>query len=179
MNITLLEKLRCPVSHLPLELVISSSFSGDEVTEGLLRSIDGKFQYNIQGGIPRFVPNSNYADNFGMQWNYFSKTQLDSYSGYPISSDRFWKATGWQPEELKDKWVLDIGCGSGRFAEIALKAGAKVVALDYSNAVDACYENLKSYNNLFVVQGDIYALPFWKAHFSMFILLGFYNIHQM
>ena len=35
------------------------------------------------------------------------------------------------------KWVLDAGCGMGRFAEIALKIGAQVVALDYSNAVDA------------------------------------------
>ena len=81
-----------------------------------------------------------------MQWNYFSKTQLDSHSGFPISSDRFWKATGWKPEHLKDQWVLDIGCGSGRFAEIALKAGAKLVALDYSNAVESNYKNNHQYH---------------------------------
>ena len=172
MNITILEKLRCPVSELPLQLTMTSSFVGDEIIEGQLTSSDGNFQYKIKGGIPRFVPDSNYADNFGMQWNYFSKTQLDSHSGFPISSDRFWNATGWKPEHLKDQWVLDIGCGSGRFAEIALKAGAKLVALDYSNAVDACYENLKMYKNLFVVQGDIYALPFAKDSFKFVYSLG-------
>jgi len=172
MNIALLEKLRCPVSKLPLQLDAASSVSGDEITEGVLQTSDRKFQYLIKGGIPRFVPASNYADNFGMQWNYFSKTQLDSHSGYPISSERFWKATGWRPEQLKDQWVLDIGCGSGRFAEVALKAGAKVVALDYSSAVDACYENLRGFDKLFVVQGDIYTLPFAEGSFQFVYSLG-------
>lgn len=52
------------------------------------------------------------------------------------------------------------GCGAGRFAEVALLAGAKVVALDYSSAVDVCYANLKHHPNLYVVQGDIFAIPF-------------------
>ena len=56
--------------------------------------------------------------------------------------------------------MLDVGCGAGPFAEVALKAGANLVALDYSSAVDACYANLKHHPNLHVVQGDIYALAF-------------------
>ena len=115
---------------------------------------------------------TNYADNFGIQWNKFSKTQLDSYTRHPISSNRFFKATNWVASELKDKWVLDIGCGAGRFAEVALLAGAKVVALDYSTAVDACYSNLKHHPNLHVVQGDIYALPFVKSTFPYVYSLG-------
>jgi SAM-dependent methyltransferase len=172
MNILLIEILRCPISNLPLKLETASSFFGDEIYEGILSSIDDNYKYHITRGVPRFVPDSNYADNFGMQWNYFSKTQLDSHSGFPISRNRFWKATGWLQEQLKDQWVLDVGCGSGRFAEIALQAGAKVVALDYSNAVDACYNNLKTYKNLHVVQGDIYSLPFVKGSFHFVYSLG-------
>jgi 2-polyprenyl-3-methyl-5-hydroxy-6-metoxy-1,4-benzoquinol methylase len=118
------------------------------------------------------VPASNYADNFGMQWNRFRKTQLDSHSGQPISADRFWKATGWSSYELEGKWVLDVGCGAGRFAEVALGAGAHVVALDYSSAVDACKANLGSHPNLHVVQGDIYALPFARERFDFVYSLG-------
>ena len=66
------------------------------------------------------------------------------------------------PTDLAGQWVLDAGSGAGRFAEVALQAGAEVIALDYSRAVDACYANLKHYPNLHVVQGDIYALPFPK-----------------
>ncbi len=122
--------------------------------------------------MPRFVPESNYADNFGMQWNTFRKTQLDSHSGHPVSADRFWKATGWKSEDLAGKWVLDVGCGAGRFAEIALGAGARVVALDYSGAVDACQANLGHFRDVHVVQGDIYALPFQSGVFAFVYSLG-------
>jgi 2-polyprenyl-3-methyl-5-hydroxy-6-metoxy-1,4-benzoquinol methylase len=107
-----------------------------------------------------------------MQWNYFSKTQLDSYSGQSISNERFWNSTGWSPNELNNSLVLDVGCGSGRFSEISLAAGAHLVAIDYSSAVDACYENLSAYPGLDVIQADIYRLPFAKESFSFIYCLG-------
>jgi len=118
------------------------------------------------------VENSNYADSFGMQWNKFSRTQLDSHSGHPITAQRFWAATGWNPEDLQGKWLLDAGCGSGRFAEVALSAGAHVVALDYSNAVDAAAANLEKHERRHVVQGDIYTLPFAQGSFEAAYSLG-------
>ena len=171
MKAELLELLRCPKTGQKLMLQ-DADFSGQEIQTGLLISEDGKNRYPVRDSIPRFVSQSNYADNFGMQWNHFSQTQLDSYSGHPISASRFWTATGWSPSSLRDQWVLDIGCGSGRFAEVALNAGAKVVALDYSYAVDACYANLKNCNNLHVVQGDIYQLPFFSNKFPFVYSLG-------
>jgi SAM-dependent methyltransferase len=171
MHVELIELLRCPQTGEPLELQ-SAVYEDGRVRTGWLVLRNGRHRYPTREFIPRFVPESNYADNFGMQWNLFRQTQLDSYSGRPISSDRFWKATGWKPEELADQWVLDCGCGAGRFAEVALNAGAKVVALDYSSAVDACYANLRRHPNLHVVQGDIYALPFVRGFFSFVYSLG-------
>lgn len=167
----LLKCLRCPQSGqaLILENIIDGS---DDIMAGWLSSADKQYRYPIRDGIPRFVPESNYADNFGMQWNHFAKTQLDSHSGHQISAERFWKATNWNPDDMKNVWVLDIGCGSGRFAEIALSTGAQVVALDYSSAVDACYANLHHHPNLHVVQGDIYALPFAPNSFTFVYSLG-------
>jgi len=178
MKQALLARLRCPQSRQPLRLERPEpepSVRGemtDEINTGWLISEDGRCRYPVRNGIPRFVPESNYADNFGMQWNHFSRTQLDSSSGHPISAERFWKATGWNPEEMKDQWVLDVGCGAGRFAEVALSAGAQVVALDYSSAVDACHANLRHHSNLHVVQGDIYALPFTPESFAFVYSLG-------
>jgi SAM-dependent methyltransferase len=171
MQTGLLDVLRCPVSGERLGLE-NASHEGGRVRSGVLVSESGRHRYPIREFIPRFVPASNYADNFGMQWNRFRQTQLDSHSGQPISADRFWKATGWQPEEIRGQWVLDVGCGAGRFAEVALSAGAKLIALDYSSAVDACYANLRHHANLHVVQGDVYALPFPKGFFPLVYSLG-------
>ena len=170
MRLELLEVLRCPRSGTRLE-VQNAEYVGAEIRSGVLISANGD-RYPIRAFIPRFVPESNYADNFGMQWNAFRKTQLDSHSTLPISGNRFWKATGWSPAAIKSKWVLDAGCGAGRFAEIALTGGANVVALDYSSAVDACSENLGHHPNLHIVQGDIYALPFAGGSFPFVYSLG-------
>jgi SAM-dependent methyltransferase len=171
MRTDLLEILRCPQTGQPLVLE-EATYRDGQVHSGWLIAQDGQHRYPVRDSIPRFVPESNYADNFGMQWNKFRQTQLDSHSGHPISADRFWKATGWRPEDISGHWVLDAGCGAGRFAEVALQAGAKVVALDYSGAVDACHANLGHYPNLHVVQGDIYALPFPKGRFPFVYSLG-------
>lgn len=114
----------------------------------------------------------NYAANFGFQWNEFRRTQLDSITGTDISRKRFLKSTGLEPSDLKNKLVLDVGCGAGRFAEIALSLGARVIALDYSTAVDACKENLGSNQNLQIVQGDVYRLPFPPESFDIIYCLG-------
>jgi ubiquinone/menaquinone biosynthesis C-methylase UbiE/uncharacterized protein YbaR (Trm112 family) len=112
----------------------------------------------IISGIPRFVPPGNYSESFGLQWNRFAKTQLDSAQGTNRSRQRFETETSWTSQDLKDKIVLDAGCGSGRFSEIAISHGAKLIAVDYSNAVEAANKNLKS-DKLLVLQGDLIALP--------------------
>jgi SAM-dependent methyltransferase len=171
MQTELIEILRCPQTGERLRLE-GPRYSDERVQSGWLVTENGPYRYPIRDFIPRFAPESNYADNFGMQWNKFRQTQLDSYSGQAISARRFWTSTGWRPEDISGHWVLDAGCGAGRFAEIALQAGAKLVALDYSNAVDACYANLKHHRNLHVVQGDIYALPFPKGFFPYVYSFG-------
>lgn len=128
--------------------------------------------YDVVRGIPRFVPASNYADSFGFQWNRFARTQLDSTTGTTISRDRFTAFTRFTERDLAGKLVLDVGCGAGRFAEIALSLGAHVVAVDYSNAVDACAANLGPHPRLSLVQADIYHLPFAPGSFDFVYCLG-------
>src|SRR3990172_9798905 len=115
MRLQLIEHLRCPQSGQRL-LLEQPEYREEYIHSGWLVSECGQHRYPIRDFIPRFVPESNYAYNFGMQWNKFRQTQLDSYSGHPISANRFWKATGWRPEDIAGQWVLDAGCGGGRFA---------------------------------------------------------------
>lgn len=78
-----------------------------------------------------------YAENFGLQWNHFRATQLDSHTGASQTEARLLACSGWSGRELRGKMVLEIGAGAGRFTEILLKLGAIVVAVDLSEAVFA------------------------------------------
>jgi 2-polyprenyl-3-methyl-5-hydroxy-6-metoxy-1,4-benzoquinol methylase/uncharacterized protein YbaR (Trm112 family) len=171
MNLNLLDVLVCPNtgSYLTLENV---EYENDLIKSGNLLSENRQYVYNIVNFIPRFVELSNYADNFGWQWNKFSKTQLDSFSGHNITGKRFWSATNWDTLYMKEQWILDAGCGSGRFAEIALTSGANLIVIDYSNSVDACYKNLGQHKNLHIIQADIYKLPFKPGFFDRIYSLG-------
>jgi SAM-dependent methyltransferase len=145
---------------------------GDEVETGNLACAGCAAVYSIASGIPRFVPRENYAANFGLQWNLFSQTQLDSKSGQPISRNRFAAFTGWTDKDLKGAIVLDAGCGAGRFAEVALSLGARVVAVDFSGAIDAARDNLKGKGVIDFIQADINALPFAPESFAFVYCLG-------
>ena len=56
-------------------------------------------------------------------------------------------------DKLKDKTILDIGCGPGRFVDVSRTLGAKlVIALDYSLAIDTAKQNFADENGIFFVQ---------------------------
>ena len=171
MKSDLLEILNCPACRHSLKLEVEQT-TGHRVIDGHLLCHDCQAKYPIVNAIPRFVDSRNYAGTFGLQWNLFRQTQLDSHTQQAISRNRFFDYSGWLPEELAGKQILDVGCGAGRFAEIALNCGANVVALDYSTAVDAAMANLGDYDSFSVVQGDIYRLPFKPQSFDYVYCFG-------
>lgn len=171
MQMKLLQLLRCPDCQAEFNLTTAGP-GGDDVQSGLLQCHRGH-SYPIRNGIPRFVPPENYAANFGFQWKLYGQVQIDSYAGNTISADRFRATTGWSRDRIADRLVLDGGCGGGRFAEIALGLGAEVVALDYSDAIDACKSNLARHGSrLHLVQGDILRPPFAPKAFDFAYTMG-------
>lgn len=129
-------------------------------------------RYPIVDGIPRFVPADNYAADFGLQWNKFPKTQLDSHTGIPMSEDRLRRCVGGDLSVLRGKRVLEAGSGAGRFTEVLLKAGAILNSFDFSSAVEANKHNNGASVDLTLAQGDIRAIPFEPASFDHVICLG-------
>jgi 2-polyprenyl-3-methyl-5-hydroxy-6-metoxy-1,4-benzoquinol methylase len=127
--------------------------------------------FAVVNEIPRFVPKENYAESFGLQWNRFASTQIDSKVGTTRSEVRFREETLWGEKDLTGKLVLDAGCGSGRFSEIALKLGASLIAVDYSSAVEASKQNLSAPDKL-IIQGDLAALPILNQTFDFIYCIG-------
>jgi SAM-dependent methyltransferase len=153
-------KILCdPITGENLELIIDEENSFEVVTGKLISNSN---TYEITNGIPRFVKDEGYSDNFGWQWNKWARVQFeDENAGGPMenySKNMFSTITEFDEMKIKNKLVLDIGCGSGRFADIVNTMGGLSIALDYSNAIDAAKENVNNMNVLFI-QGDALKLP--------------------
>jgi 2-polyprenyl-3-methyl-5-hydroxy-6-metoxy-1,4-benzoquinol methylase len=129
-------------------------------------------KYPIVNGIPRFVAAENYAADFGLQWNEFPGTQLDSHTGIPMSEERLTRCVGGDLSVLRGKRVLEAGSGAGRFTEVLLKAGAILSSFDFSTAVEANKRNNGASDQLTLAQADIRAIPFEPASFDYVICLG-------
>ncbi|MBV9469466.1 MAG: methyltransferase domain-containing protein [Abitibacteriaceae bacterium] len=172
MRAKLLEILACPRCKGEVSCIIKEEDAAGEITTGSLHCASCKRDYPIEKGIPRFVPNDDYAFSFGLQWNRFRKEQLDSFNGTRLSADRLYSETGWNKEWLQGKWILDAGCGAGRFLDVVSQTDCDVVGIDLSNAVDAAQDSLTGRKNVHLVQASIYQLPFRPGVFDGCYCIG-------
>lgn len=169
MKKALLSMIRCPACRGALSL--TSQAAEGEILEGTLACSCGR-AYPIRQGVPRFVSQDAYAGSFGLQWTRFSRVQLDSANGTDESRRTFYEKTGWTAEMLRGRRVLDLGCGMGRFMEVAADAGAEVIGVDLSRAVEAAWRNLGHRENVHVVQADVFGLPFEDQSFDFVFSIG-------
>ena len=171
MKASALEVLRCPNCRGALETTAEQQ-DGAEIVRGQLVCTKCRAAFPILRGVPRFVSSDSYADAFSFEWNEHRTTQLDSATGKTDSLDRFTKSLGFPLADLNGKLVLDVGCGTGRFAEIALEHGATVVGVDLSLAVDSAYTNIGTHPRMHIVQADVFKLPLADAAFDVIYSLG-------
>ncbi len=171
MRRNLLDILACPRCHGRLSCAATSEASG-QIIAGTLDCAQCARSFPIVNGIPRFVPAEDYAASFGLQWNRFRLEQIDSDNRTRQSAQRFYSETGWTSEWMKNKWLLEVGCGSGRFLEVASRTPAQVVGVDLSAAVEAARETLGSRSNVHLLQASIYELPFRAEVFDGCYCIG-------
>lgn len=167
----LLDLLCCPSCGSGLELLRPVA-GNDEIETGVLNCAACKKEYPIVNFIPRFVETDQYVNNFSFEWTVHRQTQLDSVTGSTESRDTFTEKTGFEPGKLGGALVLDVGCGTGRFMEIAQPHAGEIVGVDLSFAVDAAYKNLGRRGNAHLVQADIFQLPFKDAVFDRIYSIG-------
>ncbi len=160
MKSRLLNYICCPSCFADFDLIIKEQ-EGEEIITGELKCRSCQNVYPITGAIPRILLSNIAPDKkktaaaFAYEWQRFS-TLTDKYQKqfldwiYPVTADFF-----------KDKIVLDAGSGKGRHAFLAAKFGAKeVIGIDLGQSVEVAYQNLKQFNNVHIIQADIYHLPF-------------------
>ena len=127
--------------------------------------------YPVVNGVARFVQREYYAGSFGLQWNVHRQTQLDSYTGLPLSRNRLFHVSRWAAD-LQGQTILEAGSGAGRFTEVLVSTGAQVLSFDLSTAVDANYANNGHHPNLLIFQADMSDIPVRPQSVDKVICLG-------
>jgi SAM-dependent methyltransferase/uncharacterized protein YbaR (Trm112 family) len=79
--------------------------------------------------------------------------------------------------DLPGRLVLDVGCGFGRHLYVAAEAGAEVVGVDLSAAVDVARANTRVHPRCHIVQADVRERPFRDGAFD--VVWSFGVLHHM
>ena len=125
----------------------------------------------IVGEIARFTPPTSYADSFGFEWTTFATEQLDDDDRHE-SEEALTAKTGLTEADVRDRLVLDAGCGKGRFADVLARWGARVIGADLSRAVESAAANVRDRHHAAFVQADLRALPFRPRSFDVIVSVG-------
>lgn len=151
--------LCCPTCRGDFDLEISERL-GDDVVTGVLGCAACRTEYPIRRGVARILPmdvaedKQASANAFGYEWTRFRELR-------PEYREQFldWVAP-LTPQSFESQVVLDAGCGKGRHLYWSAKFGARdVIGIDLGHAVDVAYANTKEFDNVSIIQADIYHLP--------------------
>jgi 2-polyprenyl-3-methyl-5-hydroxy-6-metoxy-1,4-benzoquinol methylase len=162
------------------ETSLWSAFSAPGTRDPLHKREDGLYSQGgvraapIVEGIAEFVSDETQA-HFGLQWNRFAAVQLDSVNGTTESRDRLLEQSGLAPTDFEGKTLLEVGCGAGRFTELLLEFGARVVSTDYSTAVRANRTSngaAEAEGRVVFARADVFALPFSPQTFDIVLCYG-------
>src|SRR3954470_12096479 len=171
MHTSLLELIVCPECRTALSLEPDATAVGDEVEAGTLVCAAGH-AYPIVRRVPRFVQHELNADqartrdSFGYEWTRLYPEHGHTSPEFQAERDIFLEYTRTVPSDFRGKLVLDGGCGNGRYAKLANDWGARVVAVDISDAVDIAALNVAERRHVDVVQADLFKLPFKPETFD-------------
>jgi SAM-dependent methyltransferase len=168
--------LICPQTGQELKLISECTDDKGFIITGQLITYDGNIKYDIYNGVPRFVAKENYTSSFGYEWKKWSRIQFeDENVGKPMEGHtiKMFKAiTEFNETDVKDKMIVEFGCGPGRFLDLILKCKGIAVGIDMSIAVDSAAGNFKGNPNVLIVQGDILNPPFKSNIFDAGYSIG-------
>ncbi len=196
MRETLLSFLSCPECGSGFDLTVLVK-EDDRIIEGLLHCVATRHVYPVVRAVPRILASAfgqepqftakhraliatyrsvastptepeieQTKKGFGRQWTTYQVQRSDEDLAY------FQSKTGVTPSYLNGRLVLDARCGSGRYAEVAGEAGAVVVGVDLSAAVETAASSTSHLPNVHIVQSDIFRLPFKAQAFDFIYSIG-------
>lgn len=198
MHPDLLELLACPSCRSDLEVEDGAI----DTVDGFLICTSCHGRYPVRDGIPRFNCSQQGADServaaqFQVEFSslsdgdrdmdpfelreffFFTRTGLDPRIYEALPGDPYrtnLPENSYRPDgaALRDKLVLDAGCGPGRFTEVAAKRSPRlVVGLDLGDHVERAAERCAHLPNTAFVQGSVLTPPFKRGVFEVAFSIG-------
>ncbi len=126
----------------------------------------------MREGIPRFVTGGldeaaeRTRQSFGYEWTHFSDWTA---SGATNFADYFGDLS---LESLAGLHVLDAGCGMGRHARMMAPHVGRLLAMDFSAAIDQAARTLAECRHVTCIQADLTRPPLAEASFDYVYSLG-------
>lgn len=112
----------------------------------------------------------NTVDGFGEEWQRFDQSELSNHDKERIFSDYF-SLFPW--DQLPQHAVgADIGCGSGRWAQLVAPRVGVLHCVDPSQALDVARRNLSGMDNVRFSQASVDSLPFSDKSLDFAYSLG-------
>ncbi|MEE8424519.1 MAG: methyltransferase domain-containing protein [Elusimicrobiota bacterium] len=168
MKVFLLSVLACPACRGELKFDSLPDFprEHEEIEEGALKCEKCRKGFPIVDGVPRLFAEPQdrrvvrTRKSFSWEW--------DRYPG-PRPEDRelFIEETQLGEGDWKGRFVLDAGCGMGRYASVALSLGAEVAAFDFSDSLLRLIPGARKNRKVHLIQGDLLAPPFKPGAFDI------------
>ena len=177
MDRALLSLLACP--RCGGDLTLSGEDGGHgRIATGTLTCTGCGHSYAIANGVPRL--NEELADHqllgvartFGYEWEAHHRGEFEDETLFGRTREQDWEMVlagmGITEADVRGAVVLDAGCGSGRFCQLFADHGASlVIGVDMNDAVDAAARYCSAYENVHIVQANIFALPFKSEGFRL------------
>jgi len=113
---------------------------------------------------PELAVKRRTADSFAYEWSHFGELREEwrkNFLDYMQPLEETWFA---------ERYVLDVGAGSGRHSFHAAKCGAHVVAVDLGASIDVARRNLPP--DVLTIQADAEHLPLAAGSFDLVMSIG-------
>ncbi len=145
---------------------------GYEIKQGLLVCSCNK-KYSIINYVPRLIEEEDAPDSkkhFEPQWEFWGDEE--KIFGKTKEQMLEWCINHMAPaskkkEDFRGMFILDAGCGHGKYSEAFAEIGNEVIGMDITARVEHNYcNNLRKNCFLHFVQGDVLNPPFRKNTFD-------------
>jgi SAM-dependent methyltransferase/uncharacterized protein YbaR (Trm112 family) len=178
MKTALLPLLVCPADHTGLTMSQVAPSQSDTVLAGELTCTLGH-TFPITDGVPRvlsgtpeFVDQSGTARTFAAKWEMLHEGDDDARLTR-FQHQWFEERFGWPDETALRRFldgrerILEVGCGRGQdVARYARLSDAQIIGLDLSDVIFRANRDVRGFDNVHFLQGDILAPPFLAETFD-------------